>query len=78
MTAASEKHPHRLTAAWGYANVAIVIARRPFLAGAEAPWIESLRQRLQAIHLRALHGLVTISAANGEPAVAIQHAEGER
>lgn len=63
------------TAAWGHANVAIVIARRPFLAGAEAPWIESLRQKLQAIHVRALHGLVTISAANGEPAVAIQHAE---
>ena len=29
--------------AWGHANVAIVIARRPFLAGEEAPWIESWR-----------------------------------
>jgi DNA-binding SARP family transcriptional activator len=61
--------------AWGHANVAIVIAKRPFLQGAEAPWIETWRQKLQAIVVRALHGLVTVSALNGEPAVAIQHAE---
>lgn len=62
-------------AAWGHANVAIVIAKRPFLQGEDAPWITGWRQKVQAILVRALHGLVTISADNGEPAVAIQHAE---
>jgi SARP family transcriptional regulator, regulator of embCAB operon len=61
--------------AWGHANVAIAIARRPFLPGEEAPWIEGWRAKLTATLVRALHGLITISAANGEPAVAIQHAE---
>ena len=61
--------------AWGHANVAIVIATRPFLQGEEAPWIEGCRQKLQAIVVRALHALVTVSAGNGEPAVAIHHAE---
>ena len=26
-------------AAWGHANVAIVIAKRPFLQGEDAPWL---------------------------------------
>jgi DNA-binding SARP family transcriptional activator len=61
--------------AWGHANVAIVIGRRPFLPGDEAPWIEGWRAKLTATLVRGLHGLITISAANGEFAVAIQHAE---
>ena len=52
-----------------------MIARRPFLSGEEAPWIEGRRAELTATLVRALHGLVMISAANGEPRVAIQHAE---
>ena len=62
-------------AAWGHANVAIVIARRPFLSGEEAPWIEGWRAKLTTTLVRARHALITISAANGEPGVAIQHAE---
>ena len=61
--------------AWAHANVAIAIARRPFLSGEEAPWIEGWRAKLTATLIRGLHGLITISAANGEPTVAIQHAE---
>ena len=61
--------------AWGHANVAITIATRPLLSGEEAPWITGWRTKLLALRVRALHALVTISAANGEPAVAIQHAE---
>ena len=61
--------------AWGHANVAIVVAKRPLLPGEDAPWIETLRRRQQSTLVRALHALVTISDANGEPAVAIQHAE---
>ena len=61
-------------AAWGLANTAVVITRRPFLANAEAPWIESQRAALRAMQLRALQCLVTVSANNNEPLLAIQHA----
>ena len=61
-------------AAWGLANTAVVITRRPFLANAEAPWIESQRSVLRAMQLRALQCLVTVSAHNNETMLAIQHA----
>ena len=61
-------------AAWGLANTAVVITRRPLLANVEAPWIESQRAALRAMHLRALQCLVTVSAHNHEPLLAIQHA----
>jgi DNA-binding SARP family transcriptional activator len=60
--------------AWGLANTAVVISRRPFLPDVEAPWIESQRGTLRTLQLRALQCLVTVSAANHEPLLAIQHA----
>ena len=60
--------------AWGLANTAVVIAKRPFLPDVEAPWIESQRGALRALQLRALQCLTTISANNHEPLLAIQHA----
>lgn len=60
--------------AWSLANVAVVISRRPFLADVEAPWIESQRHALRAVQMRALQCLVTVSAHNAEPLLAIQHA----
>lgn len=63
-----------LTTAWSLANVAVVISRRPFLPDAEAPWIESQRNALRAMQMRALHCLVMVSAGNAEPLLAIQHA----
>jgi DNA-binding SARP family transcriptional activator len=60
--------------AWGLANTAVVITRRPFLSNVEAPWIEAQRAALRVIHLRALQCLVTASANNHEPLLAIQHA----
>jgi DNA-binding SARP family transcriptional activator len=62
------------TAAWGLANTAVVITRRPFLPHAEAPWIESQRSVLRAMQLRALQCLVTVSGHNNETELAIQHA----
>ena len=62
------------TAAWGLANTAVVITRRPFLATTEAPWIESQRSVLRAMQSRALQCLVTVSAHNHETVLAIQHA----
>jgi DNA-binding SARP family transcriptional activator len=61
-------------AAWGLANTAVVISRRPFLADVDAPWIQAQRETLRTLQLRALQCLVTISANNGEPLLAIQHA----
>lgn len=63
-----------LTSAWSLANVAVVISRRPFLPDVEAPWIESQRGALRTLQMRALQGLVTVSAGNHEPLLAIQHA----
>jgi len=62
------------TTAWSLANVAVVISRRPFLADVEAPWIESQRTALRSLQMRALQCLVTVSANNAEPLLAIQHA----
>jgi DNA-binding SARP family transcriptional activator len=59
---------------WGPANVAIAIARRPFLPNEVAPWVETWRRKLLGSLARGLHCLSAISAANGEPAVAVQHA----
>jgi len=61
-------------ATWSLANVAVVISRRPFLADVEAPWIEAQRSALRALQMRALQCLVTVSANNAEPLLAIQHA----
>lgn len=61
-------------AAWSLANVAVVITRRPLLADVEAPWIEAQRRALRAVQMRALQCLVTVSANNHEPLLAIQHA----
>lgn len=60
--------------AWGLANVVVSIARRPFLIDEEAPWIEARRGKLRTLLLRGLQCLSTISAANGEPSLAVQYA----
>ena len=59
--------------AWSFANVVVSIARRPFLASEEAPWIEARRGKLRALLVRGLQCLSTISAANGEPSLAVQY-----
>jgi DNA-binding SARP family transcriptional activator len=60
--------------AWGLANTAVVISKRPFLPDVEAPWIESQRRAMRTLQLRALQCLVAVSAGNNEPLLAIQHA----
>ncbi|MGE0464103.1 MAG: BTAD domain-containing putative transcriptional regulator [Vicinamibacterales bacterium] len=60
--------------AWALSNVAIAVARRPFLADLEAPWIEARRAALRAILVRALERLAEVSRMNGEPDLAIQYA----
>jgi SARP family transcriptional regulator, regulator of embCAB operon len=59
--------------AWGFANVVVSIARRPFLPDHEAPWIETRRTMLRAVLTRGLECLAAASELSGEPALAIQH-----
>ena len=39
--------------AWAYANVALNISSRPFLAGFDAPWVEEVRRELAELQTRA-------------------------
>jgi SARP family transcriptional regulator, regulator of embCAB operon len=54
--AESAAHRGDTIAAYHCANVARYIARRQFLAGFEAPWIEQWRAELDSVHVRALEG----------------------
>ena len=60
--------------AWGHAVALVIIARRPFLPGEDAPWIEARRTRLRSLLVRGLHILSHITASNGEHALAVQYA----
>ncbi len=60
--------------AWGPANVAATIARRPFLPGQEGAWVDRQRARLHAQLVRALDCLTDIWLANREGALAVQTA----
>jgi SARP family transcriptional regulator, regulator of embCAB operon len=50
---------------WGAAQVALNTARRGFLPGEDAPWIDDWRRRLEAMHLRALEVYATASLGVG-------------
>lgn len=63
-----------MASAWSLANVVAVISRRPLLSSVEAPWVEAQRNTLRGWQMRALQCLVAVSASNGEPLLAIQHA----
>jgi len=61
-------------AAWGHANIAAVIARRPFLPSEEAPWIERQRRHLSSILVRGLRCLSAVGAETGDLVSAVQYA----
>jgi SARP family transcriptional regulator, regulator of embCAB operon len=58
--------------AYGPCGVALHIAERPFLMGEESAWVERWRQRLHAVHVRALECDGEIYLWNGEPALAVE------
>jgi SARP family transcriptional regulator, regulator of embCAB operon len=60
--------------AWAHANVAVSIARRPFLIDEEGVWIEATRAQLRTLLTRALHVMTTVSARTGESELALQYA----
>ena len=57
--------------AYGPALIAATIARRPFLAGEDSPWIDSRRQRQRELLVRALDCRVL---SNGEVVLALNQA----
>jgi DNA-binding SARP family transcriptional activator len=59
--------------AWGFANVVVSIARRPFLVDQEAPWIEARRAALGRLQMRGLDCLAAASEATGDAASAVQY-----
>ena len=63
-----------LRQAWSHAAALVSIARRPFLAGEDATWIEARRVRLRSALVRGLQILSKASAANGEQDLAVQYA----
>ena len=60
-------------AAWGCANVAVSIARRPFLPDQEGPWVEARRTWQHAVLMRGLECLARASEAAGQMTLAIEH-----
>src|SRR3990172_3406102 len=61
--------------AWGPANVAAAIARRPFLPSEEGTWVERQRTTLHTLLVRALDCLSDIWLANGESTLAVEAAK---
>jgi SARP family transcriptional regulator, regulator of embCAB operon len=51
--------------AWPAARVALHTTRRPFLPGAQAPWIEAQRRRLRDMEVRALECIAATGLALG-------------
>jgi pentatricopeptide repeat protein len=60
--------------AWGPAQVALFISRRPFLPGHDAEWVEEVRRSLAAVSLRALeaYGQAALGIGGTELAAAVR------
>ena len=52
-------------AAWSAARVTLHIARRPFLPGSDAPWIDERRRELADMHVRSLEATAAAALAIG-------------
>lgn len=61
-------------AAYGPSAVAHHIARRPFLPGEDAPWIEQRREKLRSVLVRALECRTEVYLWNGEHPLAVETA----
>jgi DNA-binding SARP family transcriptional activator len=61
--------------AWGWAQVAYQISRRPFLMGEEGPWVTLKRYELRDVLVRAHECLSEPSIWHTEPEYAVKHAK---
>ena len=60
--------------AWGPANVALTIARRPFLSGEDGGWVDLKRSEIQDLLLRSLDCYVDLCLRSGQGALGVQMA----
>lgn len=60
--------------AWGWAQAAYQISRRPFLMGEEGPWATLKRSELREVLVRAHECLSEPSIWHAEPEYAVKHA----
>jgi DNA-binding SARP family transcriptional activator len=65
----------RAAEAYGQALVAVTILRRPFLPGADGPWVEARRTALRAELIRSLECMIACLEANEELPLAVRNAE---
>jgi DNA-binding SARP family transcriptional activator len=61
--------------AWGWAQVAYQISRRPFLTDEEGPWVTLKRSELRDVLVRAHECLSEPSIFHTEPEYAVKHAK---
>jgi SARP family transcriptional regulator, regulator of embCAB operon len=61
--------------AWGWAQVAYQISRRPFLTDEEGPWVTLKRSELREVLVRAHECLSEPGVWGTEPAYAVKHAK---
>jgi len=59
---------------FGPAHVAYQIARRPFIAGEDGPWVDGQREKLGTIFVRSCECLADFYIWNGEPSLAVDSA----
>lgn len=57
--------------AYAPSAIALHIARRPFLPGSAAPWIDARRDKLRSVHVRALECRAAFYVWNGEHHLAV-------
>ena len=63
-----------IRSAWGPTNVALAIARRPFLLGEDGEWVAMKRRELQDLLLRSLDCYVEICLHTGQGSLAVEMA----
>jgi DNA-binding SARP family transcriptional activator len=60
---------------YGPAHVAYQVARRPFMAGEESPWVDEKREKLRTIFVRSCECLADFYIWNDEPGLAVEAAK---
>lgn len=63
-----------IRSAWGPTNVALAIARRPFLLGEDGEWVTMKRRELKDLLLRSLDCYVEICLCTGQGSLAVEMA----
>jgi DNA-binding SARP family transcriptional activator len=68
----------RFTDGWGPARVALHTSERPFVPGADAPWVDQVRRDLEDIRVRALEAVAAVGIGIGGGEIAAAERAGRR